>query len=159
CRVHPPARRSPRSRGAAARHRGRRGRPRRGSRRCSCSTASRALAASGAVRVWMTGARGFVGSWLAPRLERAGHVVERFEMGADVCDAAAVAASLARARADAVVHLAALTSVARSFAEPEAVGRVNYLGTLNVLRAAARRAPRARVLLVTSSEIYGHAAI
>ena len=107
----------------------------------------------------MTGARGFVGSCLGPRLERAGHVVERFEMGADVCDAAAVDASLARARADAVVHLAALTSVARSFAEPEAVGRVNYLGTLNVLRAAARRAPRARVLLVTSSEIYGHAAI
>ena len=105
----------------------------------------------------MTGARGFAGTWLAPRLERAGHVVERFEPGADVCDAAAVDTSLARARPDAVVHLAALTSVARSFAEPEAAARVNYLGTLHVLRAAARRAPGARVLLVTSSEIYGHA--
>lgn len=104
----------------------------------------------------MTGARGFVGSWLAPHLERAGHAVVRLERGVDVRDAAALDASLARARPDAIVHLAALTSVPRSFAEPQAVARVNYLGALNVLRAAGRRAPRARILLVTSSEIYGH---
>jgi GDP-4-dehydro-6-deoxy-D-mannose reductase len=104
----------------------------------------------------MTGGRGFAGSRLAPRLERAGYEVALLERGADVCDSAAVDASLSPARPDAVVHLAALTSVPRSFAEPIAAARVNYLGTLNVLRAAARHAPRARVLLVTSSEIYGH---
>jgi len=107
------------------------------------------------VRVWVSGARGFVGSWLLPRLARDGHEVAGVDREVDVRDAGAVEASLARAGPDAVVHLAALTSVARSIAEPEDAARVNYLGTLHVLRAVAQRAPAARVLLVTSGEIYG----
>jgi GDP-4-dehydro-6-deoxy-D-mannose reductase len=109
--------------------------------------------------VWLSGAGGFVGSVLAPRLARDGHDVVPADLEQlDVVDAGAVDAAIAAADPGAVVHLAALASVADSFAAAEAVARVNYLGTLNVLRAVARRAPRARVLVVTSGEIYGGSA-
>jgi len=110
------------------------------------------------VRVWVSGAGGFVGTWLLPRLIRDGHDVVASDREVDVCDAAGVAAAIDRARPDAVVHLAALASVATSYADPEAVARVNYFGTLHVLRAALHHVPRARVLLVSSSEIYGGSA-
>ena len=110
------------------------------------------------MRVWVSGAGGFVGTWLLPRLIRDGHDVVASDREVDVCDAAGVAAAIDRARPDAVVHLAALASVATSYADPEAVARVNYFGTLHVLRAALHHVPRARVLLVSSSEIYGGSA-
>lgn len=103
----------------------------------------------------MSGARGFVGSWLVPHLEAAGHAVVAVDRDVDVCDAGAVAASLAAARPDAIVHLAALASVAASHAEPARTARVNALGALHVLRATQAHAPAARVLLVSSGEIYG----
>jgi GDP-4-dehydro-6-deoxy-D-mannose reductase len=108
--------------------------------------------------MWVSGADGFVGSWLLPRLTRDGHDVTAADREVDVCDAAAVAVAIDAARPDAIVHLAALASVATSYTDPEAVARVNYFGTLHVLRAALRHAPHARVLLVSSSEIYGGSA-
>jgi GDP-4-dehydro-6-deoxy-D-mannose reductase len=109
------------------------------------------------VRVWVSGATGFVGSWLVPRLVRDAHEVVAVDREVDVCDADAVDVSIAAARPDAIVHLAARASVADSFTEPAAVARVNYLGTLHLLRAVVRHAPRARVVLVSSGEIYGGA--
>lgn len=106
----------------------------------------------------MSGARGFVGSWLVPHLAAAGHAVVAVDRDVDVCDAAAVAASVAAARPDAIVHLAGLASVAASLGAPERTARVNALGVLHVLRAARTHAPAARVLLVSSGEIYGAAA-
>lgn len=105
----------------------------------------------------MSGARGFVGSHLVPHLERAGHAVVAVDRDVDVCDAAAVDASLAAARPDAVVHLAAVASPVAARDDPAGAARVNTLGALHVLRAAARRAPGARVLLVGSGEVYGPA--
>jgi GDP-4-dehydro-6-deoxy-D-mannose reductase len=106
----------------------------------------------------VSGARGFVGSWLVPHLEAAGHAVVAVDHEVDVCDAAAVEASIGAARPDAIVHLAAVASVAASLGDPARTARVNALGALHVLRAAQRRAPGARVLLVSSGEIYGAAA-
>lgn len=103
----------------------------------------------------MSGARGFVGSWLVPHLEAAGHAVSAVDRDVDVRDPAAVDASIGAARPDAIVHLAAVASVAASLADPAAAARVNALGTLHVLRAAERRAAAARVLLISSGEIYG----
>jgi GDP-4-dehydro-6-deoxy-D-mannose reductase len=110
------------------------------------------------VRIWVSGAKGFVGTHLVPRLEAEGHAVLAPDREVDVRDPRAVARSLERDRPDAVVHLAALASVAGSLDEPALTSRTNTFGTLHVLRAVARCVPRARVLLVSSGEIYGTAA-
>lgn len=76
----------------------------------------------------------------------------------DVRDYAAVEARVAELAPQAIVHLAAQSSPALSLGAPEESIRINFLGTCHVLEAAARRAPRARVLLIGSGEQYGPAA-
>jgi GDP-4-dehydro-6-deoxy-D-mannose reductase len=56
---------------------------------------------------------------------------------------------------DAVYHLAALTHVGESWENPSQVLRVNVLGTAEVLAAARAERPGARVLVVSSAEVYG----
>src|SRR3990172_2724666 len=107
------------------------------------------------MRVLVTGAAGFVGRRPVPHLETLGCSVEGFDHELDVADADEVAERVAGARPEAIVHLAARSSVAESFAAQAEVYRVNYLGARAVLEAARARAPRARVLLVGSGEVYG----
>jgi GDP-4-dehydro-6-deoxy-D-mannose reductase len=109
------------------------------------------------VRAFVTGAAGFVGGHLRPRLERSGFEVVGRDQEIDVTDAAALEREIARVEPTAIVHLAAQSSVARSLQDQTLTVRVNYLGTRNLLRAAARRAPEARVLLVSSGDVYGTA--
>jgi len=107
------------------------------------------------VRVWVTGAGGFVGQRLVRRLRAEGAIAIASDREVDVVSPASVEGAVAAARPDAVVHLAALSFVPDSVARPDAAFRVNYLGTNNVLRAVQRHAPGARVLLVSSAHIYG----
>jgi GDP-4-dehydro-6-deoxy-D-mannose reductase len=107
------------------------------------------------VRVLVTGAGGFVGKILLPRLASAGHACTGCDLEVDVTDAAAVASTVAAVAPEAIVHLAALSSVALSHGAAEKTYRVNFLGTRNVLEAASRHAPRCRVLVVGSGDEYG----
>ena len=107
------------------------------------------------MRVAVTGARGFVGRRLVARLEGRGDVVAGFDQELDVSDVAAVMGFVRRHRPEAVVHLAAKSSVATSFQDAAAVYRVNYLGARSVLTAVREAAPAARLLLVGSGECYG----
>lgn len=118
-------------------------------------------------RIWVTGAGGFVGGHLLPRLRAAGAEVIPTDHDVDVRQPAPVAAALRRVRPDAVVHLAALSSVAASVHEARATWEVNYLGARNLLAAAADHVARAdraapgeacRVLLVGSGAVYGSTA-
>ena len=101
----------------------------------------------------MTGAHGFVGRHLQSELE--GRGIETLAATADVRDGDAVARELQRARPDAIAHLAAVTSVADAWNRERDVWEVNALGTLNVVLAVAEHAPEARLLVVSSSEVYG----
>ena len=104
----------------------------------------------------VTGSRGFVGGHLVPRLEERGfRPLETDREDLDVTDALAVAAIVASERPDAVVHLAAVSSVAAARSDPREAFRVNFAGARNLLAAVSRHAPRARVLLVGSGEAYG----
>lgn len=53
-----------------------------------------------------------------------------------------------------VVHLAAVSSVRRSLQEMRSAWETNLMGTLAVLDYMVRKSPEARLLLVSSSEVY-----
>ena len=101
-------------------------------------------------RVLVTGAAGFVGRHLRPELAEAFVAYE-----GDVLDPDALAAAVRGA--DAVVHLAAASSVGGSFGETAEVWRTNVLGTVNVVEAIRAEAPAARLLLASSGDVYGRA--
>ena len=107
------------------------------------------------MRVLVTGAAGFVGRHLLPALSSAGHEVFACDVEVDVSDAAAVQAKVETSAPDAIVHLAAISSVAQSAREPDLTRRVNFEGTHCVLDAARRIVPSCRVLTVTSGDVYG----
>jgi GDP-4-dehydro-6-deoxy-D-mannose reductase len=98
--------------------------------------------------ILVTGAHGFVGRHLLAELGERARPLE-----ADVTDRSALTAEVARYEPDAVVHLAALSSVADSWEDAAETWRVNVLGTVNVLEAAFDT----RVLVASTSEVYGRA--
>ncbi len=121
--------------------------------------------------VLVTGGAGFIGSHLVEALLRRGdhvRVLDDLSAGTldnlvdciddvevlvgDVRDTGTVERALAGM--DAVAHLAAVVSVARSFDELELVDDVNVGGTLTVL-AASRRLGLERVVCASSAAVYG----
>ena len=107
------------------------------------------------VRALVTGARGFVGSWLTAHLVDSGDEVVAIDHEVEITDGEAVRAAVVEAAPDVVYHLAALTSVGGSWADPSEVLRVNAIGTLYVLEAARSCARPPRVLVTSSAEVYG----
>jgi GDP-4-dehydro-6-deoxy-D-mannose reductase len=107
------------------------------------------------VRALITGGKGFVGQWLAAHLKDRGDEVAVIDLETDVADGAAVGRVLHDVVPDAVYHLAAMTHVGDSWEHPSQVLRVNVLGTAEVLAAARAAAPEARILVVSSAEVYG----
>lgn len=121
-----------------------------------------------AARVLITGAAGFTGRWLARACTDAGDDVlgisrtiaqapcDAWELtGLDLRDADAVR-KLFRARTPEVVyHLAALSSVKRSWEDPSATVEENVTSAVNVLEALRLEAPGARTVWVSTCEVYG----
>ena len=75
----------------------------------------------------------------------------------DLRDAAAVRAVLQDIQPDAVVHLAAMADVSQSFKDPWGTLENNIVCQLNVLQAVLALGLKARILVVSSAEIYGAA--
>jgi GDP-4-dehydro-6-deoxy-D-mannose reductase len=109
------------------------------------------------MRVFVTGAAGFVGRRLCAALAARGDTLIASDRELDVADAPRVRRAIADARPDAIAHLAAIAFVPEAERDPLRAFRVNTLGTRAVLEGALREAPRARVLLVTTAAIYGSA--
>ncbi len=111
------------------------------------------------MRALITGGVGFAGTHLARHLEASGDEVvltDRLIDGPDLLDAEGWTRLLADVRPEAVYHLAAQPSVAASWENPVLTLRVNTEGTLHVL-LACRDAGVRRVLMVSSSDVYGGA--
>jgi GDP-4-dehydro-6-deoxy-D-mannose reductase len=106
------------------------------------------------MRIFVTGASGFVGQKLLPRLAAAGHEPIGADREIDVTNPELLARALAEHAPDAVIHLAAMSSVATSWQEPEACYRLNFVGTRTLLRAVEAEVPKARVLLIGSADQY-----
>jgi GDP-4-dehydro-6-deoxy-D-mannose reductase len=104
-------------------------------------------------RVLVTGPNGFVGGHLRAALD---HAFVPFE--GDVLDTEVVAAVVRETQPQAVVHLAAESSVSRSWEDASRAWTVNVVGTVNVLEAVRRNQPEARLLFPSTGEVYGNAA-
>jgi GDP-4-dehydro-6-deoxy-D-mannose reductase len=102
--------------------------------------------------VLVTGASGFVGTHLLDLLGD-----EAVPAEADVTDPQAIEHAVREREPRAVVHLAALSSVADSWEAPATTWEVNAIGTVNVLEAVRRHRPDARVLVVSTEQVYGRA--
>jgi GDP-4-dehydro-6-deoxy-D-mannose reductase len=135
------------------------------------------------LRVLITGASGFAGRWLAqasleagdsvvgvsrrggstePAVDIRGGAIESGvdSRAVDLRDADQVRNLLADVRPEVVYHLAALSHVGRSWEEPSTTLMSNVAGAVNVLEAVRVAAPEARVVWVSTCEVYGpHAAL
>lgn len=76
-------------------------------------------------------------------------------LSVDLRDGGAVAGAVATARPDVVYHLAALSSVGRSWEQPARTLTENLATAANLLEAVRCHAPSARVVWVSSCEVYG----
>lgn len=103
--------------------------------------------------VLVTGPNGFVGTHLREEL---GEVFVPTDV--DVLDHEAATEAVRAARPRAVVHLAAHSSVASSWATTAEAWSVNVVGTVNVLDAVRTEAPDARILFPSTGQVYGRAA-
>ncbi len=105
------------------------------------------------MRVVVTGASGFAGTWLRNHLESCGDQVISPEF--EITDAGAVEQAIIDAAPEAIYHLAGQANVGASWSDPFSTFQVNAVGTLNVVQAAVKLAQPPRVLVVGSAEVYG----
>lgn len=130
------------------------------------------------MKVFVTGADGFIGSHLTEELVKRGYQVKAFVcynsfntwgwldtlpeavmkhveiFQGDIRDPNGVYEAMKEA--DAVFHLAALIAIPFSYHSPDTYVDTNIKGTLNVLQAARKLETR-RVLVTSTSEVYGTA--
>ncbi|MGB6134834.1 MAG: GDP-mannose 4,6-dehydratase [Acidobacteriaceae bacterium] len=123
-------------------------------------------------RALITGITGFVGPYLAHGLRTRG--IECVGIGRapasrlhplslspfrlrdlDIRDRPAVRWLIREEQPDLVFHLAAVTHVPASLADPELAFDVNVGGTLNLFESLRQSAPAARVLFVSTGNLYG----
>jgi GDP-4-dehydro-6-deoxy-D-mannose reductase len=119
------------------------------------------------MRILVTGISGFVGSHLARYAVANGDEVfalarrpastsapgVQVAVG-NITDEAIVAETVAWSRPDRVFHLAAQSYPSVSWDAPAETFRTNVEGTLHVLKAVHQHAPKARVVVVSSSACY-----
>ena len=110
-------------------------------------------------RLLVTGRHGFVGSVVAHRIAT-GPVLRSWELMPipvtfDLRDRAATKELVARARPDAVMHLAAQSWVPDAMRDPEGTLAVNVIGTLHLLQALREADFEGTMLFASTGDVYG----
>jgi GDP-4-dehydro-6-deoxy-D-mannose reductase len=119
------------------------------------------------VRTLITGASGFAGGWLVQACLNAGDSVAALSrtgavsdggaqgLAIDLRDGDAVLAAVHDIAPEVVYHLAALSSVGRSWEDPASTLQDNVVSAVSVLEAIRWQSPDARVVWVSTCEVYG----
>lgn len=123
--------------------------------------------------VLVTGATGFVGSWLCEYLldkklevhglkrwrspmENINHIKNKLKLhDADLRDAVGVNKVIKEVRPNYVFHIAAQSFVPYSFDNPHETITTNINGTINLLESIKENNLNPRIVVTTSSEVYG----
>lgn len=108
------------------------------------------------MRALVTGATGFVGTHLLAHLRSCGDTIA--DPVTDITDAAAIdetVRDLPGGAPDVVYHLAGQADVGRSWTDVSLTWSVNTMGTVNLLEALRRHASEARIIVISSAEVYG----
>jgi len=103
-------------------------------------------------KLFITGASGFIGSHLVKRLTPNHEIVC---MTSNLLDYDAVTQEVLACAPDIIIHLAARTEVERSFYEQVNFSQVNYVGSVNLIEAAARIPNLKNFLFASTMEVYG----
>ncbi|MBM9591632.1 GDP-mannose 4,6-dehydratase [Leptospira sp. 201903075] len=102
----------------------------------------------------VTGASGFVGSYLLPALEAQGESQIHCFQG-DIRDRKTVLKNLEEVKPDTVVHLAAQAFVPIAIENPWETEEINVGGTLNLLESLHRLQRPCKILYISSADVYG----
>lgn len=118
------------------------------------------MAAETKKRLLVTGLGGFVGGHIQRLTGSAADPFKAYELVGvdtpyDLCEPQALNALAANARPEAVLHLAGITFVPDSVADPRRTFEVNLIGTLNLLTALSESGFRGKFLYVSSGDVYG----
>ena len=120
------------------------------------------------MNILITGATGFVGGYLRELLksresnvwgtafpEKPKELLGENIFHLDIRSEKDVFACVKRAKPDWVFHLAAVSNVRHSWERRKETLETNLLGTYNLFEAIRRFTPHARILFVSSSDVYG----
>ncbi len=120
------------------------------------------------MKILITGIEGFVGHYLTLHLKERDYEVFGSHLlpvsqpipdvryyHCDILDYERLQKIISDIKPDGIFHLAAISSVAFSFSHPEETMRVNFNGTYNLLRAVSELALSSRILIISSSDVYG----
>lgn len=118
------------------------------------------------MKILITGIGGFVGPYMAAYLKSQGHEVFGFERTrkepsgtifyGDICKKDDINQAVTAVAPDAIIHLAGLSSVPKSFDEPELCHKINVEGTENLIQSSLSLKSKPRLLIVSSAQIYGN---
>jgi nucleoside-diphosphate-sugar epimerase len=104
------------------------------------------------MKILLTGASGFIGQHLFPRLKQLGEV---YELHADLREHSWVREEVKNVNPDIIVHLAARTEVQKSFYEQTSFSEVNYVGTVNLIEACRNLNKLPYFVFASTMEVYG----